>query len=179
MHYCWRGVNIDEVHSHSLPSSYVSLGFDAMVNFGTSDLRFTNQYQTPIYIKVVCTNANVKVEIYGQNYAQNIKIKRKTEILAVMPPPNDKIVVDNAGEYLDIVEFKDESFYKKLPKQGYKVNAYLEYYSNNKLQKHRLLRSVTYKPQQGIKIYGAKNRQSVNTNNDEFLQTLSNILGKY
>lgn len=173
------GVDIDEVHSHSLPSSYVALGFDAMVNFGTSDLRFTNQYDTPIYIRVVCTNERVRVDIYGQNYSQNIKTKTKTEVLSVLPPPNDKVIVDNNGEYIDIVEYKDESFYKKQAQNGYKVNAYLEYYANNKLKKRKLLRTVTYKPQQGIKIFGAKNRLINEQQNNEFLQTLSNILGKY
>ncbi|MBQ7602777.1 MAG: VanW family protein [Clostridia bacterium] len=173
------GVQIDEVHAHSLPSSYVQLGFDAMVNFGTSDLRFTNPYDTPIYIRVDSNEKNVKVEIYGQNYSQNITIRQKNEILSILPPPNDKIVVDDSGEYLNFVQYKDEWFYKKQPKNGYKVNAYLEYYKNGKLLGRKLIRSVTYKPQQGIKVFGAKNRQSENDVNDKFLQTLSNILGKY
>ena len=173
------GVKIDEVHAHSLPSSYISLGFDAMVNYGTSDLRFTNQYDTPIYLRVVCNTQSVRVEVYGQNYSQNTKIKQKTEILATIPPPNDKIIVDDAGEYIDKVEYKDEYFYKQEARNGYKVKSYLEYYTNNKLQKRKLIRTTTYKPKQGIKVYGAKNRPSQDSLNNDFLQTLSNILGNY
>lgn len=171
-------LQIDEVHSHSLPSSYVDLGFDAMVNYGTSDLRFTNPFDTPIFIRVECGANNVKVEIYGHNYAQNLKVKRVSEVISRISPPNDKIVVDMEGEFLDKVEFKDEWFYKKTPKDGFKVKAYLEYYNGDKLVKRKNIRTVTYQPQQGIKVYGAKNRPKEENVDQEFLQTLGNILGK-
>ena len=171
-------LDIDEVHSHSLPSSYVDLGFDAMVNFGTSDLRFTNPYDTPIFIRVECNNKTVKVEIFGQNYAQNIKIKRVNEIISRISPPIDKVEVDAQGEYLDKIQYKDEWLYKKQPKDGFKVKAYLEYYKDGKLLKRKSIRTVTYQPQQGIKIYGAKNRPKLENIDSDFLQTLGNILGK-
>ena len=169
-------MQIDEVHSHSLPSNYVDLGFDAMVNFGTSDLVFTNQYETPIFIRTACTTSRVFVEIFGCDYSPELKLKRVSEIVSKIAPPNDQIVVDDAGEYVDKVEFKDEWFYKKQPKDGYKVRAYLEFYANEKLVKRKCIRSVSYSSQQGIKVYGAKNRPQQNFD-EEFLETLSNILG--
>ena len=171
------GVQIDEVHSHSLPSSYIDLGFDAMVNYGTSDLRFTNQFETPIYLRVCCLEDKVIVEVYGQNYSQNVKIKRVSQVISTIPPPNDKIIVDTGGEYINQVEYSDEWFYKKTAKPGYKVKAFLEYYKNNILVKRKCIKTVTYKSQQGIKIYGAKNRKPEFID-DEFLETLGNILGK-
>ena len=149
-----------------------------MVNYGTSDLRFTNPFDTPIFIRVECGANNVKVEIYGHNYAQNLKVKRVREVISRISPPNDKIVVDMEGEFLDKVEFKDEWFYKKTPKDGFKVKAYLEYYNGDKLVKRKNIRTVTYQPQQGIKVYGAKNRPKEESVDQEFLQTLGNILGK-
>ena len=172
------GVQIDEVHSHSLPSSYINLGFDAMVNYGTSDLCFTNQFKTPIFLKVKCLDDNVMVEVYGQNYSQNVSIKRVSEIVSTIPPPNDKIIVDIQGEYKNNVLYKDEWFYKKAPKPGYKVKAFLEYYVNDVLLKRKCIKTVTYKAQQGIKIYGAQNRNAPQLLNDKFLETLGNILGK-
>ena len=170
------GAKINEVHSHTLPSSYVGLGFDAMVNFGTSDLVFTNPFETPLFIKAYCTNQNVCVQVFGQDYSKGVKIKRVSKTLATIPPPNDKIIVDDAGEFLDFVEYKDESFYKKSPKNGFKVKAYLEYCKNGEVLKTETLRTVTYKPQQGIKVFGAKNRPQEYID-EKFLQTLGNILG--
>lgn len=171
------GVQIDEVHSHSLPSSYVELGFDAMVNFGTSDLVFTNQHETPVFIRTFFNNSRVGVEIYGKNYNPEIKIKRKYDIISKIPPANDKVVVDSGGEYVDKVEFCDEWFYKKQPQEGYKVKAFLEYYANGKLVKRKCIRTVGYNAQQGIKVFGAKKRSFQNFD-EQFLQTLSNILGE-
>lgn len=170
------GVQINEVHSHSLPSSYVDLGFDAMVNFGTSDLVFTNPFQTPLFLKAYCTNQNVCVQVYGQDYSGDVKVKRISQIIATIPPPNDKIIIDDAGEFLQYVEYKDQSFYKKLPKSGFKVKAMLEYSHNGEVLKTEVLRTVSYKSQQGIKVFGAKNRPE-NVVDEKFLQTLGNILG--
>ena len=169
------GVRIDEVHSHSLPSSYVELGFDAMVNYGTSDLVFTNTNETPIYLKTYTTSEKVCVEVYGQECLPNVKIKRVCDVISQTPPPVDRVIVDDAGEFLNEVEFSDEWFYKTKPKDGFKVNAYLEYISNGKVLRRKLIRTVTYSPQRGIKVFGAKTRPQ-NNFDQEFLKTIGNIL---
>ena len=171
------GVKIDEVHSHSLPSSYVELGFDAMVNYGTSDLVFTNESNTPIYLRTYATSNKVGVEVYGEESMPNVKLKRVFDVVAKIPPSNDKIIVDYEGEFLDKVEFEDECFIKKQSHPGYKVNAFLEYYENSRLVKRKLIRTVTYSSQQGIKVFGAKIHPKQNFD-DKFLQTITNILGK-
>lgn len=46
------GMEIIERNPHSLPVSYVPEGRDAMVNWGTSDLRFRNNFDYPVLIQM-------------------------------------------------------------------------------------------------------------------------------
>ncbi|MCM3713619.1 VanW family protein [Alkalihalobacillus oceani] len=46
------GMEIIERNPHSLPVSYVPEGRDAMVNWGTSDLRFRNSFDYPVLIQM-------------------------------------------------------------------------------------------------------------------------------
>ncbi|WP_078395005.1 VanW family protein [Shouchella patagoniensis] len=45
------GLTVIERHPHSLPISYVEEGLDAMVNWGTADLRFRNDFDYPVVIR--------------------------------------------------------------------------------------------------------------------------------
>ena len=145
------GVEILEVHPHSLASSYVQMGFDAMVNFGSSDLRFKNNFEHPIYLRTYANGQTVGVEVYGLKEDNALSIKRANEIISEIAPPFDKIIED---ENL----FEDESFYKTYSKKGYKVKSYLEYYNGNELVSKKLIRTQSYKAVQGVKVVGTKQR---------------------
>lgn len=176
------GMDILEVHPHSLPPSYINFAFDAMVNFGTSDLRFQNNTDAPIFIRTFCTDKSVNVEIYGKKQ-NNITIKRVTQIVGQIAPAKDKEIVDNNGEYANKIQYNDEYFYKVTPKVGYKAKGYLEFYSGDKLLNKKLIREVTYQSIQGIKIWGAKIRPIKKENEgqedeklEEIWSTLDNLL---
>jgi vancomycin resistance protein YoaR len=56
------GVQINEVHKHTLPIRYVPLALDAMVSEYTADLKFVNTTDYPMFIKTysdtIASNAN-------------------------------------------------------------------------------------------------------------------------
>ena len=145
------GVEILEVHPHSLASSYVQMGFDAMVNFGSSDLRFKNNFQHPIYLRTYANGQTAGVEIYGFKEGNALSIKRANEIVSEIAPPFDKIIEDDNL-------FEDESFYKTYSKKGYKVKSYLEYYNGDELISKKLIRTQSYKAVQGVRVVGTKKR---------------------
>ena len=149
------GIDILEVHKHTLPSSYVWLGFDAMVNEGSSDLRFVNNTNYPIYIKTYHDDKNVYVDVYGEPLG-NTKIVRRSETVEVIPHPGDKIVVDTEGKYYDKVTYKGEYMRLRYPKEGYRAKAYLDIYKDDVLVESRLLREETYSPQYGVIIEGTE-----------------------
>lgn len=61
------GLTIEEVHNHSLPSRYVPRGRDATVSYGYTDLKFSNPYTHPVYIKNILGNGAITSKIYGCN----------------------------------------------------------------------------------------------------------------
>lgn len=72
----YSGMNITSRNNHSLKSSYVPVGQDAMVSDSWSDFRFKNPYDHPIYVKVIVGNGSVTCKIYGNSSdKKNISIK--------------------------------------------------------------------------------------------------------
>ena len=151
------GVDIKEVHSHSLAPNYVELGFDAMVNFGTSDLKFMNASDTPIFIHTKYTDQSVIVEIYGKPKDNYIR-KRVSEVVEKIVPEPEKLIIDTEQEYTDKVLYEDEEWYKVYPKNGYKARGYIEYYQGDKLLNKKKIREVKYHAVCGIKVKGVKKR---------------------
>lgn len=152
------GVEIRELHSHSLTSSYVNMGFDAMVNYGTSDLRWANNTGSPLFLRGYVSGNQVHFEVYGKPDKRNRTFKRVTEIEKTIEPPQDQVIIDEKGEYSNLVQYSDESAYITNAKNGYKVRAILEIYENDKLVERKLLRRVTYQAVRGVKVVGTKTR---------------------
>ncbi len=71
-------LEIKEVHGHSIKSAYIKPGFDAMVNYGSADLKFKNNLSNDVLI-CACVNGNeCRVCIYATE--QKYKIKERFEI---------------------------------------------------------------------------------------------------
>ncbi|MBR1925514.1 MAG: VanW family protein [Clostridia bacterium] len=139
-------INVIESHPHSLKSSYIMCGFDAMVNYGASDLRWRNENSYPLYIKTYATNTKVGVEIYG--YKLNYEIERETKL--INKTKLDDVIVE------DDTMFLGEERYKVMPKTGCKVKSFLTYKQNGKIIKQKQLRTQSYKAVRGVKLVGTK-----------------------
>lgn len=142
-------MEIKEVHPHSLASGYVLGGFDAMVNFGSSDLRWKNSSGSPIYIRTYANGQILGVEIYG--IKNNFQIKRFSQEVKTISPPEERVEQDANL-------FVGEWHYKSYPKNGSVVKSYLEYYKDGVLCNTKQIRTSTYKPMQGVKVVGTKQK---------------------
>ncbi|WP_434799566.1 VanW family protein [Terrisporobacter vanillatitrophus] len=90
------GLTIDEVHNHSLPSRYVPRGRDATVSYGYTDLKFSNPYTHPVYIKNIVGDGAITSKIYGCNFdRERIVIKMEEEYT------KNKITVKTYRIFLD------------------------------------------------------------------------------
>ncbi len=149
--------NIDvlEAHKHSLPVSYVEPCLDAMVSWGTSDLKFKNTTPLPLFITGKADGKNIKFCIYGDTNKENYTLKTRGIKIKTIPPQKDKIIVDKAGQFADKIMFKGEFLRVKTAKNGYEGKSFLDYYKDGKLVKSKQLRHATYDAQQGILYEGA------------------------
>ncbi len=102
----YSGLKIDERYSHTLKVPYVEPGHDAMVNYGTNDLKFTNSYNVPVKIDTVYDpTGEMTVSIASQGYVDVPKVE-----VAVEGGPKSYIsTVTKDGE----VEFVTKSWYFK------------------------------------------------------------------
>lgn len=90
------GMRIDEVHNHTIPSRYAQRGRDATVSYGYRDLKFTNTFSHPIYIKNTVGNGAITSKIYG------CKLDREKIVLKIEEQyTKDKITVQTYRIYLD------------------------------------------------------------------------------
>ena len=90
------GMEIQEVHNHTIPSKYAPRGRDAAVSYGYSDLKFKNPYSHPVYIKNIINNGAITSKVYGCNQDREklyIRTEEKYE--------KDKINVKTYRIYLD------------------------------------------------------------------------------
>lgn len=149
-------IEILSVNHHSLPASYVPLSFDAMVSGSYSDLVFKNTLDNPIYIKTFADDSNVTVQIYGQKFEDGVTIKRRAELVKILPHNGDKIIPDTKGEYSNRILYKGEYLRIKYPREGYESKGYLQYYKNGELVEEKEIRHDYYLPQDGIVMEGVE-----------------------
>lgn len=144
------GLEIVESSSHSLPVSYVEPSFDAMVSFGSSDLKVRNNSGGKIIITTSSENDICKIKIFG--IKNKYKITRQSEKVFLIPAEKDVIDTDykKYGNYeLEIGEEKRISY----AKDGFVSRAYLNYYDDKgNFVKQKKIRENKYNATKGIII---------------------------
>ena len=143
------GLKITEFHAHSLPVSYVSPSFDAMVNSGSADLRFVNNTDNPIIINSYADENRITIEIYGQKLDKTYK--RVSVIKETIPAPENKEVFDEKGEYPDL--FEGQFKVLKYGKEGYKSEGYLIVNDGKNIYTKKI-RSDKYNAIAGLIVWG-------------------------
>lgn len=141
-------MKIKEVKNHSLPPTYVPFSFDAMVNAGSSDLKFINESDGPIFIKAYGTDTTANVEIYGQKMPYIIKTESKT--LSESAAPKEKMLVDTENKYVNETMLSGESVRVRNSVSGYVSEGYLLYYRDGRLTDKKLIRKDVYRSMQGL-----------------------------
>lgn len=144
------GILPTQRRNHSLPTSYMPLGFDAVVAWGSLDYVFKNPYKFPILIDVSTANRTLTVSIYGDVTAVDKTYSMVSETYETVPYTTKK-VNDNTIQ-------KGKTVVKKNGVNGTKVNVYLliSDKQTGKLLEKKLLWKDYYLPQQQIIHVGTK-----------------------
>lgn len=129
------GLIVLEYHPHSLRVGYVDPSRDAMVS-ASSDLRFFNPHDFPVYLSVTIFKNGLRVTFYGEKEGDRYEIVSK--IVAEMPPP------------APIVKEGEEDGVLRNEQWGIRSEAYLERYRGNALLSREKIRTDEYRPIQGI-----------------------------
>ena len=146
------GLKITEHHSHSLQVGYVEPSFDAMVNSGTSDLKFLNATGNDVYISSYADNEKITFKIYGVK--QNESYERVSIVTNTISPE-------------EILEVEDETlpFGERVitenPKNGLESEGYLIKYVDGVRVKTYKLRKDKYKAVRGKVLVGTLNKNSL------------------
>ncbi len=164
------GLDIKEANKHSKQVSYVRYGFDAMVNYGSSDLKIYNNTNERVTIITNYSSTRARIRIFGEDMGDT-QYKLTNEISDVVEPI-DEIEYDESGKYIDKVQYDDEYFYLKTGNRGMQIKSYRDKYVKGKLISHELLRTDKYKAQNAIKVYGTKKRAENSALNNEILNFL-------
>lgn len=152
------GLKVTQSQKHSQRVGYVKAGFDAMVNYGTSDLVFENNTEGDIYILCKYTDSQITISIYGASL-NNVSYDREYEIVNYVSAGEKEIVYDTDEKYIDKVIYTDESFELKKARDGYTIKSYIVKYVDDVKVDKKLLRIDKYLPQHSVIVYGAKERQ--------------------
>ena len=149
------GLQITEHHSHSLPVSYVEPSFDAMVNSGTSDLRFVNNTDSDIYISAYADNEKITIKFYGL---------KQTESYERVSVVTNTILPDSPLEVLDDTIPLGEKVMVEKPQNGLESEGYLIKYSNGVRVNTYKIRSDKYKAVRGKVLIGTNTTLAIDNN---------------
>lgn len=127
-----------ERRNHSLPVSYVKLGTDATVVYGTTDFRFKNNQKYPIKITAKISGGSLTVKILGIDTNPDRTVEFRTETLSVLPYAVKEIVDESLTTGQRIVT--------QSGKKGYKVRSYRVTKENGEVVKEDLIGTDTYSP---------------------------------
>ena len=153
-------VQVDESHPHSLAVGYVPPSFDAMVNFYTSDLTFTNDTGNLLYFRSVCKGNSAGVEIWGEPLPY--EIRRRSVTLKTTDAPEAEIRPAQTEEEKALVAFTDEVVILSPSRGGLESESWLDYYQSGKKLRSRRIRRDRYAPYRGYGVRGLLPRPSEN-----------------
>ena len=144
----YAGLDIVKVTNHSIPSSYVGKGRDAVVSDSGLDFVFKNNYNHPIYIKNYYNNGTITCQVYGNNKdKQNIEIS--TTIDKVGKAPIKKQYDSTLTQGIERI--------LELGRDSYSVSTYRIYYDDNgKKMKTEKVATSFYPSKQQVVVVGTK-----------------------
>ena len=139
------GLEVIERTNHSLPSSYIGKGLDAVVSYPIMDLRVKNSRTRPVVLRVSTDKDNNLIARFFSDEPRQEKIKFKNEVIEEIP------FSENISEDPELEEgtFK----IKRTGKPGYKIQRSLIITLDGKEKIQRLGIDV-YQPTTQIVLLG-------------------------
>jgi len=139
------GLEIVESHNHTLKPGYIKSGFDAMVNYGSCDLRFRNNTAKCIGIIGKYTQNECFFEIFGEKCQYNVEMCRK--VIKTMPHENPQYILDvDNPELVGYLPLGTEKVVT-VGKDGEVVDSFVELYERGRKVKEIKLRRSIYSSQ--------------------------------
>ncbi len=140
-------IEIVSRRSHQMTVSYVPMGRDATVNWGTTDFKFKNNTEYPIKITGTINGRNVTISVVGTATIENMEVKIETSTVSVLEPAVE--IVEDAEKEVGYTHTKQGS-------KGYVVDAVRVVYSNGaEITREKLTRS-RYNPKKTVTTVGTK-----------------------
>ncbi len=136
--------------NHTLPVSYVPLGRDATVSYGTIDFKVKNNKDTPIKLEVIHNGSTLTINVYGRKkYIKDISVE--TAITGS--------VAYTTTEVKDDTMFEGETKVEQAGKNGTKVEAYKLVKENGVVVSRTLLAKSSYVSTPKIVRVGTKKKE--------------------
>lgn len=143
------GMRVTSVRNHSILPSYVPPSLDAMVNASSSDLRFVNPYDTPVFIKAECTGDRARVTFYGAELPYTIRTVSRE--IGRKDPPADKEIEDVERKYVTPDSPAGTRVRVSYGHPQVKSEAYLRYFTKNGVfVREEKIRTDLYCETQGV-----------------------------
>ncbi len=140
-------LEITERRSHQMTVSYVPMGRDATVNWGTTDFRFKNNTEYPVKIVGTINGRNVTISIVGTETIDGKKVEIVTNTVSVLEPSIE--TVEDAEKEVGYTSTKNGS-------KGYVVDATRVVYSNGEEVSREALVRSRYNPKKTVVTVGTK-----------------------
>lgn len=139
------GLKIAEYHPHTLAVSYIENSFDAMVSYGSADLKIENDTDGEIFIAAYVREGSITFVLFGTKNECSISRKSVTE--SVVYAENSYVDADDLAVGENRVVTKS--------KNGAVSKGYLIVEKNGKREK-KLIRSDVYKAVNGVVERGTR-----------------------
>lgn len=144
------GMEITAVRNHSLTAGYVPPSMDAMVNSGSSDLKFRNPLGTPVYLAAGTSGGKAFVRFYGEKNEFDIVLK--SVVLKTIPRGDDERIIDYEHKYFPPQTNSGECMRIREGKDGVTSEGWAEYYRRGAFVRRIKLRTDSYAVLKGITV---------------------------
>lgn len=132
------GILPTERRPHSRPSSYVSLGLDSAIDWGTIDLKFENTLDYPLYISAYTQNGKLHTNLYSNESLLDTSYELSSEVIKVLPAKTEYIK--------DSTLPTGSSVLVSSGNDGYQVKVTRDTYQNDELVASEVISWDTYNP---------------------------------
>lgn len=130
---------------HSLVSSYVEPGQDAMVSWGLSDLAFVNPYDTPVLLHALWGGGALTVSIYGDSKEKK-EVSVTSEITRYIPFQTETVIDKDLPD--------GSSYIRSSGKRGLECSVYRNIVQNDGMVTTETVSHDIYAAQKKIIVSG-------------------------
>lgn len=143
-------LEIVERRHHSFPVFYVPAGLDAAVVYGSLDVKFRNNRETPLFFRTFYENRRIFIEVYGEAFPNNAEIKLESRITETIAAPVPLRIRDELKEH---VTNPGEEKVHVENRKGLRVQSTITLVENGSQIWTRVVANDFYRPIQGIIYY--------------------------